>query len=250
VPPGWVNYSISQSAPNGAWQLLETGRVGLDARFFAHFNRDLHDSSRWQAFLRLPPQSQVAVSSTQLPNIDGEELFNEMMRYSSQPDPWMLPGLKKLKASGHYLIAALSNTVIFPPGHDLYRTDFFNDPVRSLFDVFVSSAHVGLRKPDPAIYRLALREMNQWAAAHSTRQDGRAQMWEGGIAAEDVLFLDDIGENLRAARELGFRTMKVNLGKSYKAVEQLEEITGLDLAGKHPCPDISSAFQRRERPKI
>ncbi|KAK5279440.1 hypothetical protein LTR16_007673, partial [Cryomyces antarcticus] len=35
IPPGWVNFSISRSAPNGAWQRLERGEIPLDAAYFA-----------------------------------------------------------------------------------------------------------------------------------------------------------------------------------------------------------------------
>ncbi|KKF97088.1 hypothetical protein CFO_g583 [Ceratocystis platani] len=54
------------------------------------------------------------------------------------------------------------------------------------------------------------------------------------IEPSDILFLDDIGENLRAARAQGFRTLKVSLGRTYEAVDELERITGLKLAGSHP----------------
>jgi hypothetical protein len=38
-----------------------------------------------------------------------------MMDGSRAPDPWMFPALKKLKASGKHILAALSNTMIYPP---------------------------------------------------------------------------------------------------------------------------------------
>jgi len=54
------------------------------------------------------------------------------------------------------------------------------------------------------------------------------------VKAEDILFLDDIGENLKAAKANGFRTLKVNLGRTYEAVEELESVTGLKLEGGYP----------------
>lgn len=52
-----------------------------------------------------------------------------------------------------------------------------------IFDVTVISAEVGLRKPDPAIYRLALDEL--------------------GVAAEACAFVDDLERNVDVARSLG-----------------------------------------------
>ncbi len=61
------------------------------------------------------------------------------------------------------------------------------DRVDTHFDLTVISGQVGLRKPDPAIYRLALER-------------------SGGDAA-DCLFIDDLPANLEVARELGMRTI-------------------------------------------
>jgi FMN phosphatase YigB (HAD superfamily) len=134
----------------------------------------------------------------------------------------MYPALLALKSSGKYILAALSNTVIFPPTHPYANA--VGDLVRGIFDVFISSAHVGLRKPDPKIYELAVKEVDSYA-----RKKGGE-----GVNAADILFLDDIGENLKAAKKAGFETVKVNLGRTFEAVDELERITGLKLAGDHP----------------
>ncbi|KFY22526.1 hypothetical protein V493_06527 [Pseudogymnoascus sp. VKM F-4281 (FW-2241)] len=236
IPPGWVNHSLSKTAPNGAWHKLERGEIKCDEDFFAGFNHDLRDPLRWKAFYTQAMQKQAVTVTAipPLPQVDGEWLFWEMMRISRAPDPWMWPALKKLKASGKYIIAALSNTMIFPEGHE------FNGPneVRSIFDVFISSAHVGLRKPDPAIYNMALSTVNEYAEKNASTK-GKGLGWANGIKAEDIVFLDDIGENLKAAKKVGFGTIKVQLGQAYDAVAELEKVTGLDLAGDHP--KVSSA---------
>lgn len=236
IPPGWVNYSISKTAPDGFWHRLETGKIPMDAEFFAGFNRDLHDPVRWEAFYKVQRAKNPSLPSRvpPVPKIDGEWLFFDMMSSSRAPDPWMFPALQKLKASGKYIVAALSNTVIFPPDHEYSQKDFLDDPVRSLFDVFVSSAHAGLRKPDPKIYQYALEQVDRFARSNGKMERGRAGNWVEGIKAEDIIFLDDVGENLKAAKNAGFRTIKVPLGRAYEAVEQLEVITGFELAGDHP----------------
>jgi epoxide hydrolase-like predicted phosphatase len=57
-------------------------------------------------------------------------------------------------------------------------------PLDELFDAVIDSSEVGLRKPDPAIFGLALREL-------------------GGIAPQAAVFLDDFHGNVAAARRLG-----------------------------------------------
>jgi epoxide hydrolase-like predicted phosphatase len=148
-----------------------------------------------------------------MPDIDAEKLFWAMMSESRNPDPYMFPALKKLKASGKFTLAALSNTVIFPPGSPV--GEVAEGDVRRMFDVFVSSAHVGMRKPHPKIYEYTMEKL-------------RAKVGPD-LKAQEVLFLDDIGENLKAARALGMRTIRVLLGKTDLAVRELENILGMDL---------------------
>ncbi|KAI9814895.1 MAG: hypothetical protein M1832_005623 [Thelocarpon impressellum] len=242
IPPGWVNFSISRTAPDGAWHQIERGEIEMDERFFAGFKRDLHHESLWEEFSTrvgrrsTPAQVVGAVGAAAgadvsamlppVPEIDAEYLFWEMMRVSRTPDPWMFPALKKLKASGRFIIGALSNAYIFPAGHPY--NERARDDVRDMFDVFVSSAHVGLRKPDPAIYQLALRVLNENAKEKADQVDVNLK-WAGGIEAEDVVFLDDIGANLKTAKQMGMRTIKVHLGKTIDAVRELETLTGLSL---------------------
>lgn len=157
-----------------------------------------------------------------------------MMRISRTPDPYVYPALKALRASGKFVLGALSNTVAFPPGIRDDRGVLFGSELRhppntphandgtaivDRFDIFVSSAHVGLRKPDPKIYELAVRELDAEA-----RRQGL-----GGVNVGDVLFLDDIGANLKGAKSVGMRTLKVDLGKTEAAVRELEELTGVKL---------------------
>ncbi|KAF7552629.1 hypothetical protein G7046_g7346 [Stylonectria norvegica] len=236
IPPGWVNYSISKTAPNGNWHHLERGDIPMDDAFFNGFTQDLHDATRWETFYSQERTKNPSLSkeTPPVPSIDGKWLFNEMMTASNFPDPWMYPALKNLRASGKYILAALSNTVIFPPGHQLHLENYFDDPVRKLFDVFMSSAHVGIRKPDPRMYQFALAEVDKYARNHANERSNQGKGWEWGVQPQEILFLDDIGENLKEAKKQGFGTIKVNLGRAFEAVDELERITGLELAGDHP----------------
>lgn len=193
----------------------------MDAEFFAGFTKDLQDPELWRQFHeRLRQQKGGKESAAEIPpvpKIHGEYLFWEMMRMSRAKDPYIFPALRKLKASGQFLIGALSNTVIFPEGHPY--NDNEKDGLRSQFDFFVSSAHVGLRKPDPNVYTLALKEMEELAARRGLKD----------FKPDDVVFLDDIGENLKGAKNAGMRTLKVVLGRTQDSVKELEKITGLQL---------------------
>lgn len=58
------------------------------------------------------------------------------------------------------------------------------------FESVIISAQVGLTKPDPAIYELALRSL--------------------GISADRAIFVDDIPQNVLAAERVGLRSLWLN----------------------------------------
>ena len=241
IPQGWINHSIAASAPHGAWQRLERGEIFLDEQFYEDFRRDLTDEKRWRVYYAKSVAAQkgedqgqaaeeAAYQAPPPPSIDAEELYWSMMHIARKPDPYMYPALQRLREAadenpGTLVLAAMSNTSIFPEGHA------FNDPatadgrfhaeMRGLFDVFVSSAHVGMRKPHEDIYYYTLGRVGEFA-----KQKG----WDGdAIRVGDVTFLDDIGSNLKTGRKVGFGTIRVTLGRVQEAVEELEGITGLVL---------------------
>lgn len=240
IPPGWVNHSISATNPNGSWQKLERGDILLDQEFFREFKADLSDEKRWRAYYtRYLAQTrkeklsdaaeEAAYQAPPVPDIDAEWLYWEMMRVARAPDPHMYPALKRLRtvadsSNGKLILCALSNTSIFPPDHpynDASTPDGKqNQELKALFDLFISSAHVGMRKPNEDIYLYAITRVHEFI---KTKYGG------DGVKAEDFIFLDDIGTNLRTAKRLGMRTIKVQLGRADKAVAELEKITGLEL---------------------
>ena len=64
-----------------------------------------------------------------------------------------------------------------------------------------------MRKPDPAAYQLVLDRL--------------------GVEARHVVFLDDLGINLKPARALGMTTIKVD--DPDRALAELSEVLDLDL---------------------
>ena len=77
--------------------------------------------------------------------------------------------------------------------------------VMGLFDIVVESSKEGIRKPDPEIYRLAISRLK--------------------VDAGQIVFLDDLGINLKPAKALGMQTIKVV--NECQALKELEQITGL-----------------------
>ena len=167
-----------------------------------------------------------------IPLIDGEKLFWSMMSAARKPDPYIFPALESLsKQKPRPILGALSNTVVIPPDHPWNKeaetssastmpafNAFVLNP-RSVFEVYVASAEVGMRKPSRDIYELAVKRLDEF-----DKQQGGS-----GIEAEDIVFLDDIGENLKTGEAVGMRTIKVQLGKTWRAVKELEGVLGTEL---------------------
>jgi epoxide hydrolase-like predicted phosphatase len=80
---------------------------------------------------------------------------------------------------GRIRLAVLSNT----PRRDLARYLAERRGLDGLFEAVISSAAVGLAKPEPAIFRLALDRL--------------------GLQPHEVLFVDDLARNTQAAETLG-----------------------------------------------
>jgi putative hydrolase of the HAD superfamily len=103
-----------------------------------------------------------------------ERLFGAM-----GPDEAMLDGVRAARRAGTRT-ALLSNS---------WGDGLAYDPalLTELFDAWVISSQVGLRKPDPAIYQLVSERL--------------------GVPPEACVFVDDLAGNLKPARALGMATV-------------------------------------------
>lgn len=203
LPLGYINFAITAASPTGAWQRLERNEIPLDMSFYSAFARDICSPSAWRRFheaKRLP----LAMEAP--PLVDGEALFWRMMAKGQTRDPVVMGAVRRLRAAG-IKVGALTNDYRYPDGHPYLEG---KDELKREFDVWVSSAESGMRKPEEGFYREAMRQAGV--------EDGR-----------QVAFLDDIGVNLKAAAGLGWRTVKVSIGKSREAVKELEEVVGAKL---------------------
>lgn len=91
--------------------------------------------------------------------------------------------LQELAASGKWMLGCLNNEAREP---NEYRFRRYN--LREVFDVALSSCHIGLRKPQPAMYHRALDIL--------------------GGPAERILFIDDRQENVTAAEKAGIKGLR------------------------------------------
>jgi putative hydrolase of the HAD superfamily len=76
-----------------------------------------------------------------------------------------------------------------------------------LFDHVIESAKIGLRKPDPRIYQMMVATLK--------------------VDPKRCVYLDDLGVNLKPARDMGMSTIKVL--NAAQAIGELEAATGLTL---------------------
>jgi putative hydrolase of the HAD superfamily len=114
--------------------------------------------------------------------------------------PEMVTALDRIEAAG-LATACLTNNVTGGAS----RPDV--DAVLARFDAVLESSKLGVRKPEAAIYSLACAEL--------------------GVEPSECVFLDDLGVNLKPAREMGMVTIKVD--DPAAAIAELAGLLALDL---------------------
>ena len=119
--------------------------------------------------------------------------------------PEMVEALKLIKSrfkTGCITNNLPANAIGSRGGRSLYVAE-----VMVLFDHVIESAKIGLRKPDPRIYRMMIETL--------------------GVDPKNCVYLDDLGVNLKPARDMGMTTIKVV--SAPQAIAELEAATGLSL---------------------
>jgi len=118
--------------------------------------------------------------------------------------PAMLDAVKGLKTNG-FTTAILTNNWFV----DYSKTRTVLPLDTTLFDVIVESCRLGMRKPDPEIYKLLLAKLQ--------------------CQPEECVYLEDTLEQVESARALGIRTIHVSPAEPEKAVQELEQILQTSL---------------------
>ncbi|KAI0313079.1 HAD-like protein [Amylostereum chailletii] len=214
LPPNYINNSIVRRGRHGAWQKFERGEITL-LPFYDAFGRELSDTANGNPWYAQYCQKR-GVECPPLPtslNLDGRELFGRMMRDATLDDD-VVHAIRTIRAVGRRIPSALADKYPGPTLESELQFLGWDDgavmpSLKALFDDFVDSSEVGMRKPEPAFYLLAC-ERNH-------------------IKPNEAVFLDDLGLNLKVARELGMETIHVPIGGSLGALKRLEGVLGIEL---------------------
>lgn len=122
--------------------------------------------------------------------------------------PEMVAALHAVKT--RYKTACLTNNANIGHGAGMSRRPEVARQIATimtLFDAVVESSKVGIRKPEPRFYQIACEMV--------------------GVQPDEVVFLDDLGINLKPAAAMGMRTIKVLSPR--QALADLERVLGHPL---------------------
>lgn len=202
--PPVINFCIFAKGKDGAFQKLERGELKVGPVFYKLFEEDIADPENIVKFKEHLKKRGRPIPAN-LPDrviINGEEMWKTMMGDSSTVNDDMVKAIKRLRAYG-FKVGALTNNFKDEPSaeksdpsllthrdkpeprHQTATGEKFDLP--SLFDKFVESAIIGYRKPEPKAFAIACEEL--------------------GVKPEEVVFLDDIGTNLKGAKAVGMTTI-------------------------------------------
>ena len=138
--------------------------------------------------------------------VKGKEVI-ALLQGQIRPD--MVKALQKIR--GNFIQACLTNNIrslkeeAFEEGN--VSVSGKHDVIMDLFDFVIESSKVNLRKPDPAFYKMACEKAS--------------------IEPSEAVFLDDLGINLKPAKNLGMETIKVI--NSRDALQELQKLISIKI---------------------
>ena len=204
----WDFGGVLTTSPFEAFARFEKER-GLPSDIIRRTNAANHLENAWAKFER----AEVDVETFDQLFADesralGAEVRGKEVLPLLQGDlrPEMVEALKRIKAScktGCITNNLPANAIGSTSGRSLYVAE-----VMMLFDHIIESAKIGLRKPDPRIYRMMIEALQ--------------------VDPKKCVYLDDLGVNLKPAREMGMTTIKV--ASAPQALAELEAATGMKLS--------------------
>jgi putative hydrolase of the HAD superfamily len=159
------------------WHRLERGEIGFDQA-----RTEIIDASEQSGGPRLDPVELLAV-------LGGGGVRDEVVEHC-----------RALRRRGLRTGLLTNNAAEFA---EFWRPMI---PLGELFDDVVDSCEVGMRKPDPRVYRLALERL--------------------GVEAEHTVFVDDAPGNIAGAAAVGLRTVLMGPRRSdaAAAIEQIDRL--------------------------
>ncbi len=182
---------VITNSPIEGFKILEE-KHGYDKGIITQINMNNSDNNAWAKSERgeieinefLSEFEKEALEIGQ--KIDAKEILNQL--YGSFREN-MINLIRLLSLSKEYKLICLTNVLkgvdTFTPKERLNAVN----QVMSYFDKIYESYKLGMRKPENRIYEYILNDLN--------------------IKAEETVFLDDLGMNLKTARQMGIHTIKV-----------------------------------------
>lgn len=196
------------SSPFEAFNAFEE-RHGLPRDFIRTVNATNPDTNAWARFER----SEVRFDEfCELFEAECRAAGHEVSARALMPllageiRPAMVTAVRRCREEGLVVACLTNNWVGFSPRDREGRPPAGDDPLE-LFHHVVESSKVGVRKPDPRFYELACKT--------------------AGVEPHEVVFLDDLGVNLKPARAMGMTTIKVV--DPDVALAELEAVVGFPL---------------------
>ena len=206
----WDFGGVLTTSPFEAFNRYEQAH-GLPNDFIRGINATNPESNAWAQFESAEISleefdaafaAEAAAKGYEVPGRDVIALLSGDLR------PRMVEVLKRCKE--HFKVACITNNVKSGTGPAMATSDAKREQtgaVMELFDLVVESSIEGIRKPNPEIYRLTCARL--------------------GVTPDACAFLDDLGINLKPARQLGMQTIKVV--EEDQAIRELEQITGIEM---------------------
>jgi putative hydrolase of the HAD superfamily len=196
---------VISSSPFEAFAHLEAER-GLPADFIRTVNATNPDTNAWAKLERgeVDLETFGSMWSREAAAL-GHELDGRLVleRLAGEIRPEMVNAIRSCGTK--YKTGCLTNN--FTRAEAILSVEVAE--VYGLFDAILESRVLGVRKPDRRFYELACEALD--------------------VEPDECVFLDDLGVNLKPARELGMHTIKVS--DPHLALIELGELTGLSLTG-------------------
>ena len=205
----WDFGGVFTTSPFEAFARYEAAR-GLPVDIIRRTNAANHFENAWAKFERAEIDLETfdhlfaAESQALGAEVRGRDVVPLL---AGDPRPEVAEALRRVKQ--HCKTGCITNNLPANAIGSLGGRAIYIAEVMALFDHIIESARIGLRKPDPRIYALMVEAL--------------------GVDPKNCIYLDDLGVNLKPAREMGMTTIKVLNGP--QAIADLEAVTGLVLRG-------------------
>ena len=209
----WDFGGVITSSPFEAFARFETANE-LPKDFIRSINATNPDTNAWALFERSEIDADAfdamfqAEAAARGHSVRGAEVLALL---AGDIRPEMVAVLQRL-IDEDYKIGCITNNVKTGSGAGMARSKEKAAAVEAVMELFshvIESSKVGIRKPDPEIYKMACTALD--------------------VTPERAVFLDDLGVNLKPARALGMATIKVSGAE--QAISELETLLG------HPLRD-------------